>query len=92
MTEHQRLEVELATAAFMKLIRSDKEKAQYAVKFITLHEHRTNQQLFFKNFIINLLKEYANKEDGRYDLRNEDTVKFCKSIKEELDSATFSYI
>lgn len=47
-------------------------------------EHRTNQQLFFKNFVFPLLSYYAN--TGSYDLRNEATVNFCKSIAQQIES------
>lgn len=92
LTELEQQETAILVDEFMKTVRRGDEKTAYALKQITLYEHRTNQQLFFKNFIIPLLKEYANKQVGMYDLRNEDTVKFCQGIKEQLEKAYFGFI
>ena len=69
-----------------------KEKADYFVEYITRHEHRTNQQTFFRNVIIEILKDYSNRENGQFDGRNQNVVEFCKAIKKQVNDAYFPYI
>ena len=45
--------------------------------------HRTIQQGLMREIILPLLKQWATDHaEGRYDLRNEDTVKFCAAVME----------
>ena len=53
-------------------------------------EHRTNQQLIFKNLVIELIKHHGSMDS--FDLRNESTVKFCKDVKPILADYVFPYI
>ena len=52
-------------------------------------QHRTLQQKYTL-FCVAWLKKLADTES--YDDRNEASVKFAKSIKKELNDATFPYI
>lgn len=52
-------------------------------------EHRTLQQQFTRTCVEWLL-DLAEREN--YDLRNEASVKFAKSIKEQLENAEIPYI
>jgi len=54
------------------------------VEQLTLREHRTLQQQAMALFL-GCIEAWADKEDGRFDLRNEDTVKICRKIKARLD-------
>ena len=69
-----------------------KEKVDYFIECITLREHRTNQQSFFRAVIIGIMKEYSNRENGQFDGRNQNTVEFCKAIKKQLDDVWLPYI
>ena len=53
-------------------------------------EHRTNQQLIFKNLVIELITLHGSMES--FDLRNESTVKFCRDVKPILADYVFPYI
>jgi archaellin len=53
-------------------------------------EHRTIQQLLFKNLIMTILKHYSNCD--RFDDRNKATIEFCKSINQSINNAQFPYI
>jgi len=53
------------------------------VEQLTLREHRTLQQCAMAIFL-GCIESWADKEDGRFDLRNEDTVKISRIIKERL--------
>jgi hypothetical protein len=87
-------EDEKKMAETLRLLVTIANSSDLAPKFIDmmLREHRTHQQTIFRTIIHPLMSNYAAKENWQYDLRNEDTVKFCKSIAGHLDVARFSYI
>ena len=55
------------------------------VEQLTLREHRTLQQSVMALFL-GCIEAWADKEDGRFDLRNEDTVKISRKIKAALEA------
>ena len=62
---------------------SNARKRRYVVEAI-MQEHRTLQQLMFSMFM-ECIAEWATKDkDGRYDGRNEYTVKTCNQIIQNM--------
>lgn len=55
-----------------------------------MKEHRTLQQSMFQVMIVTMREWAKNYESGRYDLRNEDTVKLCYEIVKEFDDKMFT--
>ncbi len=58
------------------------------VKQLTMNEHRTLQQRAMAVFL-GCIDEWAEKGEHQFDLRNEDTVKLCKRIKEALEPVSY---
>lgn len=58
------------------------------VKQLTENEHRTLQQRAMALFL-GCIEAWADTEDSRFDLRNEDTVKLSRKIKEALAEASY---
>jgi hypothetical protein len=78
--------------SYLVKISNNAELSDELVKRLTQYEHRTNQQLIFSKIIIPIMKKYADKQNGQYDLRNYDTITFCKNISDKLDDSHFDYI
>jgi len=55
------------------------------VEQLTLREHRTLQQCSMAIFL-GCIESWANKKDGQFDLRNEDTVMISRKIKAALEA------
>ncbi len=53
------------------------------VEQLTMREHRTLQQCSMAIFL-GCIESWADKKDGHFDGRNEDTVKISRIIKERL--------
>ena len=93
-TEHEKIRT-LADTLIKELAGvgdKTKEKVDYFIECITLREHRTNQQSFFRAVIIGIMKEYSNRENGQFDGRNQNTVEFCKAIKKQIEDVWLPYI
>lgn len=91
LTSEERLNIEQLTMSLLKALYT-KEAQDHFVEFATMREHRTNQQLFMSRVIVPVMKAHAAKPAGYYDLRNEATVMWCKSIEEHLQEAIFPFI
>jgi hypothetical protein len=58
------------------------------VEYLTKVEHRTLQQRVMALFL-GFVEAQAGKTEFQFDLRNEDTVKICRAIKEALAEKSF---
>lgn len=54
---------------------------------LTWKQHRTIQQTLFRDLIVPIIKEFAQMADeGRYDARNEGTVRAARRLRHALES------
>jgi hypothetical protein len=58
------------------------------VEQLTLREHRTLQQRAMALFL-GCIEAWADRKEHGFDLRNEDTVKLCRRIKEALAEVSY---
>ena len=63
------------------------------VKEELANAHRTLQQGFFKDIIVPVILQFSEqKENGYFDLRNEDTCNCAEKLKPILEESYFRYI
>jgi hypothetical protein len=80
MTETKGVEAARTLANFVNAMGHNTEDF---VEQLTLREHRTLQQCSMAVFL-SCIEAWADKKDGHFDLRNEDTVRISRIIKERL--------